>query len=97
MGEIEVVDIVSPVEDLWAVIALICFGMMLGFVAGLGYSYFDILNVKNDAPKANIVGNVRIYPGENGPVEFSGVTILDADVGLVIDYCLEEDDDDATR
>ena len=83
MGEIEVVDIVSPVEDLWAVIALICFGMMMGFVAGLGYSYFDILDVKNDAPKANIVGNVTVRPDINGEISFSGTTVIDG--GMTIE------------
>lgn len=83
----EYVDVVSPIADTWAVIALICFGMMLGFVGGLGYSYFDML----DATQAKIVGNVRVYPGPSGTIKMSGMTILDADIGISIVDCDSEE------
>ena len=83
MNNDEYVDVVTPLADVWAVIALVCYGMMMGFVAGLGYSYFDILDVKNDAPKANIVGNVTVRPDINGEISFSGTTVIDG--GMTIE------------
>jgi len=81
----EYVDVVAPIAELWAIIALICFGMMMGFVAGLGYSYFDMVELAGESPE--IHGNVSIYPNKyDETILLKGIDIIGADTGIIADY-----------
>jgi hypothetical protein len=73
MNDEEYVDVVYPLESISAIFALILLGCILGFVAGLGYSYKDILTLQQK--EMIIKGNVHITPNNTGEVYLSGITI----------------------
>ncbi len=62
--EDEYVEVVYPLESLRAIIGLIFLGVMLGFVAGLGYSYGPMLELAQR--KMEIKGNIAITQPDNG-------------------------------
>lgn len=68
----ETVDVVVPLDNVWAIVALIFFGCIMGFVGGLGFSHHGNLE------PAEIVGAVTIV-SDGRPVYFRNISVNNND------------------